>query len=74
YVVGELGIGTNPKARITGNILEDEKAFRTVHVALGMNVDMGGAIESKTHNDGIICNPTVKFDGTVIMDKGIFTL
>lgn len=74
YVVGELGIGTNHKARVTGNILEDEKAFRTVHIALGMNVDMGGVIESKTHNDGIICNPTVKFDGTIIMDKGIFTL
>jgi leucyl aminopeptidase (aminopeptidase T) len=74
YVVGELGIGTNHKARITGNILEDEKAFRTVHLALGMNVDMGGVIESKTHNDGIICNPTVKFDGVVVMEKGIFTL
>lgn len=73
-VVGELGIGTNYKARVTGNILEDEKAFRTVHIALGMNVDMGGVIESKTHNDGIVCNPTVKFDGTVIMDKGVFTL
>ncbi|MEN3186431.1 MAG: aminopeptidase [Atribacterota bacterium] len=74
YVVGELGIGTNHKARVTGNILEDEKAFRTVHIALGMNVDMGGVIESKTHNDGIICNPTVKFDGTMVMDKGVFTL
>lgn len=74
YVVGELGIGTNHKARVTGNILEDEKAFRTVHIALGMNVDMGGVIESKTHNDGIICNPTVKFDGTMVMDEGIFTL
>ncbi|NSW75209.1 MAG: aminopeptidase [Candidatus Atribacteria bacterium] len=74
YVVGELGIGTNHKARVTGNILEDEKAFRTVHIALGMNVDMGGVIESKTHNDGIICNPTVKFDGTMVMNEGIFTL
>jgi leucyl aminopeptidase (aminopeptidase T) len=74
YFVGELGIGTNEKARVTGNILEDEKAFRTVHIALGMNVDMGGKIESKTHNDGIILNPTVVIDGKVIMDRGIFTI
>jgi leucyl aminopeptidase (aminopeptidase T) len=74
YMVGELGIGTNEKARITGNILEDEKAFRTVHIALGMNVDMGGIIESKTHNDGIICNPTLKLDGKLVMDKGEFVI
>ncbi len=71
YWVGELGIGTNEKARLTGNILEDEKALRTVHIALGMNVSIGGKVESKTHNDGIIRNPTVKFDGELIMDKGI---
>lgn len=74
YFAGELGIGTNEKARVTGNILEDEKAFKTVHIALGMNVDMGGKIESKTHNDGIILNPTVVVDGKVIMDKGVFTI
>ena len=74
YWIGELGIGTNEKARLTGNILEDEKALRTVHIALGMNVDMGGKIESKTHDDGIIRNPTVKFDGKLIMDRGVLTL
>lgn len=74
YFVGELGIGTNEKARITGNILEDEKAFRTVHIALGMNLDMGGTIDSKTHNDGIIVNPTVTVDGKIIMDKGVFVI
>ena len=36
-----------------------------------MNVSIGGKVESKTHNDGIIRNPTVKFDGELIMDKGI---
>ena len=71
YWIGELGIGTNEKARLTGNVLEDEKALRTVHIALGMNVDMGGKIESKTHNDGIIRNPTVRFDGKLVMDKGV---
>jgi leucyl aminopeptidase (aminopeptidase T) len=33
--VAELGIGTNEKAILTGNILEDEKILGTAHVAFG---------------------------------------
>jgi leucyl aminopeptidase (aminopeptidase T) len=33
--VAEFGIGTNPKAKIIGNPLEDEKVFGTCHFALG---------------------------------------
>jgi leucyl aminopeptidase (aminopeptidase T) len=32
----ELGIGTNHAARVIGNILEDEKAYNTIHVAFGI--------------------------------------
>ena len=70
YIVGEFGIGTNEKARLMGNILEDEKVLETVHIALGMNTDMGGKIDSKTHNDGIILNPTVKFDDRTVLEQG----
>ncbi len=71
YWVGELGIGTNEKARITGNILEDEKGSSHRAHCFGYERGIGGKVESKTHNDGIIRNPTVKFDGELIMDKGI---
>ena len=37
--IGELGIGLNPKASVSGNMLEDEKAFRTCHFAVGHNYD-----------------------------------
>jgi leucyl aminopeptidase (aminopeptidase T) len=59
-VIGEFGIGLNPNARITGNLLEDEKALHTVHIALGNNDDMpGGRNTSKTHRDFLIRDPTV---------------
>ncbi len=60
-VVGELGIGLNPGARITGNLLEDEKASRTIHVAFGNNEDMGGGKNaSKTHRDFLVLRPTLE--------------
>ncbi len=59
-VIGELGIGLNPGARTTGNLLEDEKAFKTVHIAFGNNLDMpGGKNSSKTHRDYLISQPTM---------------
>lgn len=62
-VVGELGIGLNPGARVTGNLLEDEKAFRTVHVAFGNNEDMGGGRNrSRTHRDFLVLKPTMEVD------------
>ena len=58
-VIGELGIGVNPKARITGNLLEDEKAWRTAHIAFGNNESMpGGKNTSKTHRDFLFHRPT----------------
>lgn len=59
-VIGELGIGVNPKARITGNLLEDEKAGRTAHIAFGNNENMpGGKNTSKTHRDFLFHSPTI---------------
>jgi hypothetical protein len=58
-VIGELGIGLNPKARLTGNLLEDEKAGGTAHIAFGRNDDMpGGRNTSKTHRDFLFYRPT----------------
>jgi len=71
YNIGELGIGTNPKARITGAVLEDEKVLGTIHIALGDNTSYsGGHTKSKTHLDGILLQPTVKVDETLIMKDG----
>ncbi|UCC92814.1 MAG: peptidase M17 [Thermoplasmata archaeon] len=58
YNLGELGIGLNPAARIVGNMLEDEKAFRTCHIAIGSNYDNDA--EALTHLDGLIKEPTIR--------------
>ncbi|MDR2479739.1 MAG: aminopeptidase [Treponema sp.] len=55
--IGELGIGLNPAARITGKMLEDEKAFRTCHFAVGMNYDEDAPC--LIHLDGLVKNPTI---------------
>ncbi len=58
-VIGELGIGLNPGARLVGNMLEDEKAGGTSHIAFGNNMDMpGGQNNSMTHRDFLFYKPT----------------
>jgi hypothetical protein len=55
--IGELGIGLNPAARISGGMLEDEKAFRTCHFAVGHNYDNDA--NALIHLDGLVREPTI---------------
>ena len=79
-IIGELGIGLNPGAKLSGILLEDEKALNTAHIAFGNNTDMdGGQNKSKTHRDFLFYNPTIKItykdDSTkVLIDNGKFCL
>jgi len=56
--LGELGIGLNEKARIVGNMLEDEKVFRTCHIAIGSNYDDDA--KALIHLDGLVKDPTIE--------------
>ena len=62
WVIGELGIGVNPGAQITGNMLEDEKSIGTAHIAFGNNADFpgGGKNNSKIHRDYLFYRPNIK--------------
>ena len=68
--VAEFGIGTNPKAKISGLILEDEKVLGTIHVAFGNNISMDGTNDVPIHIDCIIKSPSVFVDGKQIMADG----
>ncbi len=62
FNIAELGIGINPKAKLIGNVLEDEKVGGTVHIALGDNSSFGGNVVAGIHLDGIIKKPTLFLD------------
>lgn len=70
FNVAELGIGTNDKAQVTGNVLEDEKIMGTIHIAFGDNKSMGGEIRVASHLDGVIMRPTVYVDSKLVMRDG----
>lgn len=74
YKVAELGIGLNPKAKISGNILEDEKVIGTAHIAVGNNCSYGGNNDVPLHLDGVVRAPDIYIDDRKIMHKGVFTI
>jgi leucyl aminopeptidase (aminopeptidase T) len=68
--VAELGIGTNEKAELTGEILEDEKILGTAHVAFGANASMGGKVQVPVHLDAVLLEPDVTVDGEPVLRAG----
>jgi leucyl aminopeptidase (aminopeptidase T) len=68
--ISELGIGTNPHARLCGLTLEDEKTLGTVHIALGNNVSFGGKVAVRCHYDAVLRSPTLSIDRKSILFNG----
>jgi aminopeptidase len=70
--IAELGIGTNPSARITGNVMTDEKVMGTIHVAIGHNAvaPYNGQNRAPIHLDGVMGEPTLIIDGEMVIDQG----
>ena len=68
--LAEFAVGTNPKAKITGNLLEDEKAIGTAHIAFGTNKSLGGKVHSSIHLDCVFNKPTITADGKIILKGG----
>lgn len=70
-VIAELGIGANERARLIGNVLTDEKALGSAHVAVGYNLgDYGGRNDSPIHCDCCFADATIEVDGVVVIDRG----
>jgi len=63
----EVGIGTNPKAKIIGSMIVDEKVYKTAHIAMGSNYWFGGSNKTIIHYDEVFYNPRIYFDGERII-------
>lgn len=72
--IAELGVGTNERAGLTGNILEDEKMLGTVHVAFGNSAGIGGTVSVPIHLDVLVLDATLTVDGTTVLDGGRLVL
>ncbi|MEA2250669.1 MAG: hypothetical protein QOI62_1495 [Solirubrobacteraceae bacterium] len=72
--LAELGVGTNDRARLTGNVLEDEKILGTVHVAFGASAAIGGTVAVPVHLDVVVTDAGLTVDGTTVLDAGRYVL
>ncbi len=72
--LAEFAIGTNPNARLTGNLATDKKVRGSAHVALGDNLSLGGTVGSDLHIDGMLLGPTVLVDGSPVVVAGELVL
>jgi leucyl aminopeptidase (aminopeptidase T) len=72
--LAELGVGTNDRAGLTGNILEDEKILGTVHIAFGASAGIGGDVSVPIHLDVVILDATLDIEGTRVLDAGRYVL
>jgi leucyl aminopeptidase (aminopeptidase T) len=68
--VAELGIGTNPAARLGGVVLEDEKIRGTAHIAFGASAGIGGVNHASVHVDAIVLEPTIEIAGVTVLERG----
>jgi leucyl aminopeptidase (aminopeptidase T) len=72
--LAELGVGTNDRAQLTGNVLEDEKILGTVHVAFGASAGIGGTVSVPIHLDVVVTDATLEIDGQRVLDAGRWVL
>ncbi len=72
FNVAHLSYGCNPGAKLTGNILEDERVWGVVEWGLGSQSPTfkGKLGPASSHTDGICLNPTVWGDEEKIIDNG----
>jgi leucyl aminopeptidase (aminopeptidase T) len=72
--LAELGVGTNDRATLTGNTLEDEKILGTAHVALGASAGIGGTVTVPVHEDVVVLEPSLWIGETQVLDAGRWLL
>jgi len=70
FMLSEVGVGLNPRARVVGRIIEDEGTYGTCHIALGSNIHFGGKLSAPLHLDMVMWNPDIVVDGRPLLRGG----
>ena len=68
--LAELGVGTNSMAKASESTLEAEKVLGTVHIAIGDNAHIGGAVTADLHMDFVLPHTQLMLDGETVMSDG----
>jgi aminopeptidase len=68
-ILCELGVGTNPKAKIVGSI-EDKRVRGTISIGFGDNTLLNGKIRSQNHVDVTLLKGTLILDGELVVEGG----
>lgn len=75
FNIAEVGFGTNPRAKITGNPLGDERLYGSAHIGFGSNAAFAGQIHAGGwHNDAVFSKVTLYVDDKLIIDEGNFLI
>ncbi len=72
FRLAHCSYGLNPGAKLTGDILEDERVWGCMEWGLGYvsPIDAPPGIDAKSHTDGICLNASVWLDDRLIIEKG----
>jgi leucyl aminopeptidase (aminopeptidase T) len=75
--VGELAFGTNTGVEaLIGNMLQDEKCWKAIHIAAADPLDhdgSGAGYTCKGHIDCLMMSPTAVVDGITLMKDGNYS-
>ena len=72
WTIAEFGFGMNPNARVTGNVLEDEKRMGTAYFSIGDNTTLGGTAAVGIQISGVLEHPSIWMDETLLFEEGKF--
>ncbi|MEG0091651.1 MAG: aminopeptidase, partial [Oscillospiraceae bacterium] len=76
YLCAHLSYGFGPNAKLTGDIVEDERVWGSTEWGWGnvgpqLTSDIPGGIPAASHSDGICLNSSVWLDDVQVLDNGV---
>lgn len=61
--LGEISFGINPRGKLVGSIINDQKILGTFHVAMGSDVYIGGKVKARGHLEAVSRGYKLYVDG-----------